>query len=1055
MTISEYIKELNSRFKTGISTEHTYRADLQQLIESIATDVMVTNEPSRIACGAPDYIITKRNIPVGYIEAKDIGKSLDNKEYKEQFDRYKSSLANLIITDYLEFRLYREGTYVLTVTIGEISGNKIIPRTDQFIPFTNLISDFCIYVGQTIKSASKLSKMMAGKAKLLSTIIEKALLPDESESILNEPQNLNLHSQYESFKQVLIHDITEKTFADIYAQTIAYGMFAARFHDPTLDTFTRQEAAELIPKSNPFLRKLFQYIAGYDLDDRIKWIVDDLADIFRATNVADVLKDFGKSTEQRDPMIHFYETFLSEYDPKLRKSRGVYYTPEPVVNFIVRAVDDILKNEFGITQGLADTSKVKIKVKDVSKATSDLRSKTKEIEIEEEVHRVQILDPAAGTGTFLAEVIKQIYKKFKGQQGVWSKYVEDHLIPRLNGFEILMASYAVAHLKLEMLLNETGYKPTTDQRLRIYLTNSLEEHHPDTGTLFANWLSTEANEANHVKKDTPVMVVLGNPPYSVSSSNKGDWIQSLISDYKKELNEKKINIDDDYIKFIRYGQYLIDKNGEGILAFISNNSYIDGITHRQMRKNLLETFDKIYILDLHGSAKKIETTLEGTKDENVFDIQQGVSINLFIKNNAKNKNEIGRVYQCDLFGLREEKYNKLFESTVFSLDYKEVKFQEPYFFFVPKDFKIKGSYDKFFSISNLFIEIGSGVKTERDRVCIHFTKNEIVNTVEEFNSGDELFINSKYNLREDSRDWKLKSAIDDIHNNYSKDLYIQYDYRPFDVRWTFYTGHSRGFIGTPGPKRAYQLINKDNISLVVCRQQSTFDFQHILISKRPSDICFLSSQTKETAYVAPLYIYERGDRISFNNTRIPNLNSEIISQISNILGLQFTNDIEETAGTFAPIDVLDYIYAVLHGPSYRVKYKELLKIDFPRVPYPKDKSMFWQLVKLGSELRQIHLLKSPVVEKFITSYPIYGNNEVGKIKYEDKKVWINTDQYFDKVPEIAWNFYIGGYQPAQKWLKYRKGRTLSFEDIMHYQKIIVALYETDRIMMKIDNVDFL
>lgn len=1043
MTVQEYIEKIHKRYITGISTEHSYRGDLQGLLESLAPEVMVTNEPSRVACGAPDYIITRKNIPVGYIEAKDIGADLNNKLYKEQFDRYKQSLNNLIITDYLTFQLFIDGIFVTSICIGEIRGNKIIGNPENYSAFTDFIKNFCIYSGQTIKSASKLSKMMAAKARLLANVIEKALDPAISgENVVSEPENINLHNQFESFKQILIHDITPKTFADIYSQTIAYGMFAARLNDPSLATFSRQEAAELIPKSNPFLRKLFQYVAGYDLDDRIKWIVDALADIFRATNVEELLKDFGKSTQQHDPIIHFYETFLSEYDPALRKSRGVWYTPEPVVNFIVRAVDDILKSEFGLSQGLADTSKIKIKVPSSGGGKP----------IEKEVHRVQILDPAAGTGTFLAEVIRQIYQKFEGQQGIWSQYVDEHLIPRLNGFEILMASYSMAHLKLEMLLKETGYHSIKEQRLRVYLTNSLEEHHPDTGTLFANWLSTEANEANHVKRDTPVMVVIGNPPYSVSSSNKGKWILGLIDDYKKELNEKKINLDDDYIKFIRYGQYLIEKNGEGILAFISNNSFIDGITHRKMRKSLIESFGKIYILDLHGSAKKKETNIDGTKDENVFDIQQGVSINIFIKNKSEKKKESGTLLHKDMYGSRDRKYDILFESSCSSLDFIKLKCKDPYYFFVQKDFGLQEDYEKFFSISRLFIEIGSGVKTERDRVSIHFTKNEIENTINIFNEGDETFLKAKYDLGKDSRDWKLSTAIQDIRENFNKNLHIQYDYRPFDSRWTFYTGKSRGFIGTPGPKRAYQFIKRENISLVVSRQQSTFDFQHVLVSNRPSDICFLSSQTKETSYIAPLYIYELENNLSLNNNRTPNLNLDIIAQISSTINSEFIREKETITGTFAPIDILDYIYAVLHSPTYRLKYKEFLKIDFPRVPYPKDADTFWELVKLGGKLRQIHLLESPVVEKYITRYPMTGSNVVVKVKYDSGKVRINDDQYFDQVPQVAWEFYIGGYQPAQKWLKDRKGRVLSFEDIQHYQKIIVALAETYRLMKEIDKI---
>ncbi len=628
MTIDQYIDNLNSRYRLGNATEHTFRGDLQQVLESIVPTIRATNEPKRQSCGAPDYILTKKDIPVGFIEAKDIGdKDLDGLKKagnKEQFDRYKASLNNLIFTDYINFHLYREGEFITKIAIGEITDKGIKALPENFAGFENLIKDFCSHIGQTIKSSKKLAEMMAGKARLLSDIIGKALSSDEAHA-----EDSTLKDQMLAFKEILIHDITPQSFADVYAQTIAYGMFAARLHDPSLATFSRQEAAELIPKSNPFLRKLFGYIAGPDIDDRIKWVVDSLTDIFMACNVEEILKNYGKSTKMEDPIIHFYETFLSEYDPKLRKSRGVWYTPQPVVNFIVRAVDDILKTEFDLPQGLADTSKTSIKV---NTQTPDKRSVTGYKQIEQEVHKVQILDPATGTGTFLAEVVKHIHKKFQGQQGIWSNYVETHLLPRLNGFELLMASYAMAHLKLDLLLSETGFKPTSNQRFRVYLTNSLEESHPDSGTLFANWLSTEANEANHLKRDTPVMVVLGNPPYSVSSTNKGEWIEGLVANYKTDLNEKNIQpLSDDYIKFIRYGQYYIEKNGSGVLAYISNNSFIDGIIHRQMRKELLETFDKIYILDLHGNSKKKEVCADGSADQNVFDIMQGVSINIFVK----------------------------------------------------------------------------------------------------------------------------------------------------------------------------------------------------------------------------------------------------------------------------------------------------------------------------------------------------------------------------------------------------------------------------------------
>lgn len=1047
MTTTQYIENINKRYKLGNATEHTFRGDLQQLIEDLVPGIRATNEPKRQSCGAPDYILTKKDIPIGFIEAKDIGDpdldGLKKTGNKEQFDRYKDSLSNLIFTDYLNFHIYRDGEFLLKIAIGEVTDKGIKPIPENFERFEQYIKDFCLYIGQTIKSSKKLAQMMAGKARLLSEVIEKALLSDEQNS-----ENSTLQDQMSAFKQILIHDITPKGFADVYAQTIAYGMFAARTNDPTLTTFNRQEAFELIPKSNPFLKKLFGYIAGLEVDDRIKWIVDDLVNIFLACNVEEMLKTYGKSSKTEDPIIHFYEDFLSEYDPKLRKHRGVWYTPAPVVNFIVRAVDEILKTEFDMPLGLADTSKTKIKLNVQGKM------------VEQEVHKVQILDPATGTGTFLAEVIKLIYQKFEGQQGIWSNYVENQLLPRLNGFEILMASYAMAHLKLDLLLKETGFKATKDQRFRVYLTNSLEEYHQDTGTIFANWLSSEANEANHIKRDTPVMCIIGNPPYAVSSSNASidqngekTWIGKLISDYKKDLNERKINLDDDYIKFIRYGQHYIDKNGSGVLAYISNNSFIDGITHRQMRKNLLESFDKIYILDLHGSAKKIETALDGSKDENVFDIQQGVSINIFVKSYEKKKGKLAEVFHFDLFGKREQKYSILAETNFNALKWNVLQLKEPYNFFVPRDYNSQSAFSKGFSIAELFQNYNSGIQTKNDGLTIQFKKSEIENIVSDFLRLSEVDLKTKYKLK-DTSGWSVNDAKSDLINN--KGNYFKIYYRPFDIRHIYMTKKSGGFVGRPRLDTMKHFFDGNNLGLISVRQQSTFDFQHILVSDSLMESGAISLQTKEWGYIFPLYLNSDNNSLQTVEQsigRIPNLKVEIVQQIAEKIGLTFTNEKEETENTFAPIDILDYIYAVLHSPTYREKYKEFLKIDFPRVPYPKDQKTFWELVRLGGEIRQIHLLDSPILNKTQIQYPIDGTHEVIKPIYENGKVFINDTQYFDHVPEVAWNFYIGGYQPAQKWLKDRKGRTLNFEDIVHYQKIILALSETDRLMKEIDKIE--
>ena len=988
-SIKEYLQIIKKRFQSGISTEHSYRGDLLSLINSLVSGVTVTNEPKRQKCGAPDYILQRKEIPLGYIEAKDIGVDLDKTEKTDQIKRYLESLSNLIVTDYLDFRFFQYGQKVKEIKLASIKNDKFFVHSENFENFLTYIQNFCQFKGQTITSTVKLAEMMAKKAKMMKEVFFNA--------VLEEDEHNTLQDQFLAFKQILMHDLDEKTFADIYAQTITYGLFAARLHDPTLQTFSRQEASELIPKSNPFLRSLFSYVSGVELDERVRWIVDDLADIFQATDLNAITADFGKLTGQTDPFLHFYEHFLAAYDPALRKSKGVYYTPEPVVNFIVRAVDDILKSEFNLPAGLADTSKISIEI-------TDNTSKKKEIR---EVHKVQFLDPATGTGTFLAEIVKQIYKQFEGQEGIWSNYVEEHLIPRLNGFEILMAPYTMCHLKLESLLRDTGYHPKDEKkqkRLQVYLTNSLEEAHPDSGTLFASWLSRESIEANYIKKETPVMVVLGNPPYSVSSSNKGEWIQNLIADYKKDLHEKNIQpLSDDYIKFIRYGQYLIEKNHSGILAFISNNSFIDGLIHRQMRKALLESFDKILILNLHGSSKKKETTQDGSNDENVFDIQQGVSISFFVKYKSEIKNNAPIVRYLDLWGNRAKKYNFLNQTLLNSLEWKVIEPTEPNYFFIIKNFSLESQYCQGFSVKELFKLATSGIKTHDDAHLVSFCP--------------------------------------------FSDTNFCYYYRPFDIRYICYDLKK---VKRHRFSIMKNITDKENLLLILPRiTRGNRGFEHGLISKYLSDVSCGDAFSGAGTFLFPLYIYPDDQ---FETNRVPNFNTNIINQITQILKVDFSWDGDFSDANFSPINLLDYIYAFVYSPSYREKYKEFLKIDFPRVPYPENTEIFWQLVKLGGELRQIHLLESSVVDHFITKFPIGGNNLVKKITHDLGKVWINDTQFFDCVPEIAWNFYIGGYQPAQKWLKDRKGRELTFDDICHYQKIIVALSETDRIMKEIDKV---
>lgn len=979
--INAYIKQINQRYQTGVTTEHSFRGDLQQLIEA-CTGFKAINEPSHIECGAPDYLLERKGLVVAYIEAKDLedGDLDGRKKNKEQFDRYKASLDTIIFTDYLDFHLYEHGEWKMSARLAEIQGNKIrLSDCDKFIA---LMEHLRLAQVQKITSATKLAQIMAGKARLLRDVIENALVQD------GEDAHTELNGYMQSFRQTLLHDITPKVFADIYAQTIAYGMFAARIHDKSPESFSRSEASELIPKSNPFLRKVFQQIAGYDLDERIVWIVDDLVAAFAATDMEKILSGFGKNTQQTDPILHFYEDFLYQYDPAAKKQSGVYYTPQPVVEFIVRAVDDILKTEFNLPMGLADTSKVEVE----HEIEQDLKHRKEKIL----AHRVQVLDPATGTGTFLAETVRQIKRNLGGQLGAWNTYVPEHLLPRLHGFELMMAPYTIAHLKLDL---EVGIQ--SSKRFGVYLTNSLEEANPDVHTLFGHYLAEEAGAASDIKKDAPVMIVMGNPPYSISSNNKGSWILGLLDDYKKNLNERNIQpLSDDYIKFIRLAQYYVERNGEGVLAYICNNSFIDGLIHRQMRSELMRVFDKIYILDLHGNSRKKETAPDGSKDENVFDIMQGVSINIFIKKAGKSKAP-AEVRHFDLYGLREYKYEFLRTHNIASVEWSTLNPQIPNYYFAQRNTEPELEYMKGFELTSIMPFYSSGITTSNDSKLSANNVQELVNLLHENNI-----------------------------ENYGNSYIYSVVYKPFDNK--LYYLHPK-YALRPRPSLIKNFGNdKPNLSFSLRRTaENTSGWQHILANNNPCDGNLMSARS----YSVPLYLYPEPG--SIDTERRPNLDEKIWAQINTTIGKEA-----------APEDIFDYIYGVLHSRAYRAKYKEFLKVDFPRIPYPKDQTEFEHYKECGHQLRELHLMHN-VPESAVT-FTQEGSMVVEQIRRDGDRVYINDTQYFDNVPQTAWEFYIGGYQPAQKWLKDRKGRALSYDDKDHYRQIITVLLETKRIMDSID-----
>lgn len=1029
-SLETYLRELQKNVSTCSATEHTHRPALKTLLETFGSGIHAINEPTRIECGAPDFIIIRAKSPIGYIEAKDINISLDTAEKSEQINRYRTSLNNLILTDYLKFIWYVEGEKRESVCLATITRDgKIIRSKDGIQTTANLLERFFIQKTSTIDHPKILSRRMAALAFMLRKLIEETFTREGEEGLL--------HAQLKAFQDALIPDLNTAQFADMYAQTITYGLFAARLRVTNGQSFSRENAAWNLPKTNPFLRKLFNEIAGPDLDDRIAWIVDDLANLLSHANMRKILKDFGKRTRQEDPVVHFYETFLAAYDPKMRQTRGVYYTPEPVVSFIVRSLDHILKSIFGRHLGLADKNTL-------------------------------ILDPALGTATFLYFVIQQIHETLEniGQIGAWNDYVDKHLLPRIFGFELLMAPYAVAHMKLGILLQETGYSFKGNQRLGIYLTNSLEEAITKAETLgFAGFITKEANAAAEIKRERPIMVVLGNPPYAKCSANKGKYIEHLLELYKNSVrHEKNIQpLSDDYIKFIRFAHNRIESTGYGVIGMITNHSYLSGIIHRGMREELMKSFNEIYVLNLHGNSKIGEKTPNGSKDENVFDIQQGVSIILLVK--EKDKKGLGHVRYANHWGLKETKYKCLLKTDVKSTKWKELDPVAPYFFFVPKDLNLSIEYEEGWRISDVFPINSCGVKTHRDYLVIDFDRDHLVNRFKDIaTSQDEEKLKRDFQIKE-TNSWTLKEARKSLSLKNIEDYIYSYLYRPYDIRYIFYSDR---FIDRDRRSLMHHMLRSDNIGLVANRTTSPeSQFSHLFVSRLLIDVRMLPDYGG-APYIFPLYLYltDKDTEDSLlsmeKGTREPNISSKFIAAIESKLGMKFLPKSQVgLKSTFCPEDIIHYTYAVLHSSTYRDRYAEFLRIDFPRLPLTSDRNLFKALTARGEKLKALHLLESATLNKLITQFPLSGSNKIETVQYTEShkdrmkvkgRVYINNIQYFEGIEPDLWEFQIGGDRVLEKWLNARKGRILSFDDILHYQRIIVALKETLRLMNEIDEL---
>jgi len=1058
----EYLTNLRDTHSSMLATEElslrpALDTFLKRAAEIFGRPVQFVGEPKKIRVGRPDFTVSVNDLPIGYIEAEAYGIDLNNLtgHAKEQNDRFRANLDNFLLTNHLEFHLYVGAELVDRVRLpAPLDKGKVKVSEVEAEALTVLFERFLSGQLPSIASPKDLALHLARRTKQLRSEVLSAI----------EAQSAELNGIYKSFQQVLLPGLTERQFADMYAQTITYGLFAARCTSLSGEHFNRQSAAGLVPKTNPFLRKLFQSIAAFDLDERVAWIADDTAQLLAQAPIGDILADFGTRTGKEDPVVHFYETFLAAYDPKLREVRGVYYTPEPVVSYIVRSIDHLLKTRFNKPMGLAD-------------------------------EHTLILDPATGTGSFLFAIVKSVYEtviKTIGA-GAWSDYVEKKLLPRLFGFELLIAPYAVAHLKLGLQLQETGYNFSSNRRLGIYLTNSLEEAVKKSDLLFGfdKFISDEANEAVEIKKEYPILVVLGNPPYSGHSANRSKYVEfippghkyevetktglkqrtagknganvvhktfigRLIEDYKKvdgkPLGEKNSKwLQDDYVKFIRFAQWRIEQTGEGVIGYITNHGYLDNPTFRGMRQSLMQTFNEIYIYNLHGNSRKKEKTPEGGKDENVFDIQQGVAILLCLK--EKNNTQLARISYADLWNLRKDKYTVLAETDVDKTEWTELHPSSPFYLFIPQDVNLLKEYEYGLKITEIFSICNVGIITKRDSLTIRWDKEEVWKTVTEFADLAPEEARTKYNLPKDVRDWKVEWAQQDLKNSdLSKDKIVPLLYRPFDIRFTYYTGKSRGFLGWPFEKIMHHMLDGNNLGIITTRQ--TRDKWNLFATKH---ICgHKSCDAYDVNSLFPLYLYpnEINGQTTTDTKRRPNLHPTFLKALAEKLNLSQTKPHDLPEG-ITPEDIFHYAYTVFHSPTYRERYADFLKIDFPRLPLTSDLDLFRDLAALGKQLVALHLLDmqaAPVLNMPVSPFPVVGSNVVEKVRYDEKnrRVYINKEQYFDTVPPEVWEFRVGGYQVCNKWLKDRKNRKLSIDDIQHYQRIVVALSGTMRLMEEID-----
>jgi len=977
--LQNYLRKLFETYRHG--REESFYPILKEFLENRGVQVVVL--PKKTSAGFPDFkVLQREGFIIGYIEGKNPSQDLDNlpERDKEQIERYKRSFKNFILTNFLEFRHYLNGEEVKRVKLLEFKDfekGKLKPKNVG--EFEELIADFINYQEKPLKSAQELAKALAWRVRILKEEIQKEL-----------KTNQNLKRFYEQIRKYIVHNLKEEEFADTIAQALAYALLILRLQK---DFIRKEEVVFQIPQSLNIIRDIFLEILKIE-GKEIEWIISE---------IENTLNLFEPSKEKLTPeelTIHFYEPFLKEYNPQLREIRGVYYTPKAVVKFIVKSVEEILKTHFGFNGFFQ--------------------------------RELKLLDPAGGTLTFILEVLQRL----KGQiedtygEGFLKEYFERYVLNNFYAFELLPAPYVIGHLKVGRFLSEIGLE---NRKFKFFLTNALEFSHRGIPYLFSQEWAKEIREADRIKTQEKILVIIGNPPYSGISANNQKEINEFLKEdkdgcqsyYKVDgnpLGEKNPKwLQDDYVKFIRFGQWKIQKGGKGILAYITNHSYIDNPTFRGMRQSLLKTFDRIYILDLHGNKRKREP------DENVFDIQQGVAIGIFVKDGSK-KGDYADVYYYSTLEdgkllTRSEKFEFLENNTVSSIDWHKVNPKSPFYFFKP--FEALEEYQNFWSVGDIFKTFGVGMTTARDHFVVDFDKNILFKRILRFKNSkmDEEYLHSTFSIRK-KKGWSILEAWKQLQNLSEaqiNSLIKPVLYRPFDQRYIFW---HKSVVWRTVDRVMSHMLKGENLGLITNRIVKLETWQHAFITKFIIESSAISNKTSEISYLFPLYLYTP-------HGKQPNFTAEFRKYIKNLYGKEPT-----------PEEILYYIYAILYSPTYREKYREQLKYDFPRIPFTEDYQKFKKLSEFGEKLVNLHLLEDKSLNTPSVRFKGKGTNEVEKVSYKNHKVYINKDQYFEPVSEEVWNYKIGGYQVLKKWLSYRKGRKLTLEEIETFMKTVKALEET-------------